>query len=83
MLLPEVLKKLLELKLQWANNGIKIEDIQTIDSGNYGYIIVLAHSHDDLHNELLELRMKEMNGKKVMPDLWVLGPFIKEEKKSS
>lgn len=78
MILSEALKKLLELKMKLANNGIKIEDIQTVDHKNYGYIIALAVAEDDIHEEVLKIRLKELNGKRVMPDLWVLGPFVKE-----
>jgi len=81
MILSEAMKRLLELKLKLGNNGIKIEDIQTIDDGNYGYLVVLTKIGEELHNELLKLKMKELNAKQVMPDLWVLGPFLKEEKK--
>lgn len=80
MILSEVLKKLLELKIRFVNNGVKIEDIQTVDHDNYGYIIALASAKDDAYEELLRIKMRELNGKRVMPDLWVLGPFVKEDK---
>ncbi|MCD6381788.1 MAG: hypothetical protein J7L43_02315 [Candidatus Aenigmarchaeota archaeon] len=81
MLLVEAQKKLLELKIKFNDNGIKIEDIQTIDHKNYGYVVAMVNTQDDIHEEVIKTKLTEINGKQVMPDLWVFGPFIKEEKK--
>ena len=81
MILEEAMKKILELKMRYIENGIRFEDVQFVDKDNYGYIVVLTNIPGDLHNEILEMKMKELNGKRVTKDLWVLGPF--EKKRSS
>lgn len=73
MLLEEKLKKLLELKL--SSNGFIIDDIQIVSDKEYGYIIVLVNEKS-IYNEILETKLEALEGRKILPDLWVFGPHL-------
>ncbi|MEM5870729.1 MAG: hypothetical protein QW758_02110 [Candidatus Aenigmatarchaeota archaeon] len=73
MLLEEKLKKLLELKI--SSNGFMIDDIQIVSDKEYGYIIVLVNEKS-IYNEILEIKLESLEGRKIFPDLWIFGPYL-------
>ncbi|MBU5678718.1 MAG: hypothetical protein QXJ96_02080 [Candidatus Aenigmatarchaeota archaeon] len=73
MLLEEKLKKLLELKI--SSNGFVIDDIQIVSDREYGYIIVLVNEKS-IYNEILETKLEALEGRKILPDLWIFGPYL-------
>lgn len=80
MILPEALKKLCELQIKLRDNGgARIDDIATVQDSSYGYVLVLTSFKGNIYDEVLSAKLAEMKGKQVNPDLWVFGPFTREE----
>ena len=79
MLLPEITKKLCELQIKLRNNGsAKIHDITMLQDGEYGYVLALTSFKGDIYDEVLSSKLIELKGKKILPDLWLFGPCMKE-----
>lgn len=80
MILPEALKKLCELQMKLRNNGgSKIDDIATVRDSVYGYVFVLTSFGGNIYDEVLSAKLNEMKGRQISPDLWVFGPYMREE----
>ncbi|MCD6092875.1 MAG: hypothetical protein J7J38_02565 [Candidatus Aenigmarchaeota archaeon] len=81
MLLPEIQKKLLELQMSLKDDGgSRIDDIGVVQDGEYGYVVVLTSFKGDIHDEVLKLKLRDLNGKQILPDLWFFGPCVTREK---
>ncbi|MEM7826935.1 MAG: hypothetical protein QXQ40_01780 [Candidatus Aenigmatarchaeota archaeon] len=70
-----MLKRLIELQLSMSQNGCEIEDIQVVSDKEYGYIVVLTKLHKGIYDEVLKMKLEDMNGKRILPDLWLFGPY--------
>lgn len=80
MILPEALKKLCELQMKLRDNGgARIDDISTVQDSSYGYVLVLTSFRGNIYDEVLSAKLSEMKGRQVNPDLWVFGPYSREE----
>ena len=80
MILPEALKKLCELQIKMkSNSGSRIDDIATLQDSTYGYVVVLTSFRGSIHDEVMATKLSEMKGRQINPDLWVFGPFLREE----
>lgn len=82
MILPEIIGKLCEIQMKLKDNGgAKIEDICTVQEGEYGYVVVLTSFKGNIHDDVLAAKLNELHGKRIMPDLWVFGPCIRSSEK--
>lgn len=81
MLLPEVMKRLCELQMKLRDNGTsQIHDICSLQDGQYGYVVALTSFSGNIYDEVLSSKLSELKGKQVLPDLWMFGPCLKENK---
>ncbi len=79
MIMPEILKMLCNLQVKTRDNGgANIHDITSIHDGEYGYVLALTSFRPGVHGDLLSAKLAEMNGKQILPDLWLFGPCMKQ-----
>jgi len=76
MILQEKMKKILDLQM---SNIEGIDDVQIVSDKEYGYIVVLVNEKS-MYNEILEAKLRNLEGKQIFPDLWVFGPYLSNSK---
>jgi len=79
--LIDILNRLKELQTNLNNNGTRIDDINMVCDGDYGYIIALTSFQPNLSGEALKAKLEDLKGKQLMPDLWLFGPLLTKEDK--